>query len=227
MPADIPYMIQECAKIGTLVYHMDQANTAPLSEDAPGPWGAGNIADGYCAGLAVRWIRLSYAGKDFLPGDSESGGVPIKYFDGTDWQATAYQNRLNDFAATGTTRRTRAQYALSVAQMALGNLNEGSESTGANGQRLSRVIARSYGCYYTALAAEGYGHAIAFRHARPRSGSGPGEFHIFDANVGHFMWTAKGSTWPGIIDWYFKSTGYADEYTKAYFIARATPPVSG
>lgn len=57
MPADIKYMVQECAKIGTLVYYMNQSNTDPLSE--PGPWGT--IDGGYCAGLTVRWIRLTYA----------------------------------------------------------------------------------------------------------------------------------------------------------------------
>lgn len=224
MPADIKYMVQECAKIGTLVYYMNQSNTDPLTE--PGPWGT--IDSGYCAGLTVRWIRLTYAGKDFVPVEMSWGGVPLQYFNGTDWLATVYQNRLRDYGANNTTTRVgRVQFALSQAQMMVGELNEGSESAAANGERLARVIAKSYGNYYASLVGPKSSHAIAFRHARPKSGSGPGEFHIFDPNVGHFMWNARGATWPGIIDWYLQSVGYKDKYTKAYLIARATPPVNG
>jgi len=227
MPTDIKYLVKECAKIGTLVYYMNQSYTDPLSEEAPGPWGGGSISNGYCAGLTVRWIRLTYAGKDFVPGNANWDGVPLRFFNGTDWQATAYQNRLKDYTAgNSTTRLGRTQFTLGLAQMMVGELQEGSESMPANGQRLARVIAKSYGNYYTSLGGNG-SHAIAFRHARPKSGSGPGEFHIFDPNVGHFMWNAKGATWPGIIDWYLQGVGYTKDFDKAYFITRATPPVNG
>lgn len=222
--ADIKYMVQECAKIGTLVYYMNQSDTAPLSE--PGPWG--NITNGYCAGLTVRWIRLAYAGKDYVPHGASWDGVDMPYFDGTDWMATAYQNKMKDLSAQGgTTRASRADYTLSLAQMQLGTeLREGSESTPATGDRLSRVIAKSYGCYYTSLGGADSSHAIAFRHARPKSGSGPGEFHIFDPNTGHFMWIARAATWAGIIEWYLRTTGYKNDFNTAYLIGRATPPVN-
>jgi hypothetical protein len=129
-------------------------------------------------------------------------------------------------ASNDTTRLGRAQFVLGMAQMMVGELQEGSESTGATGERLARVIAKSYGNYYTSLGGPKGAHAIAFRHARPKSGSGPGEFHIFDPNVGHLMWNARGATWPGIIDWYLRGTGYSNKYTSAYFITRATPPVN-
>ena len=223
MPTDIKYMVQQCAQIGTLVYYMNQSDTDPLSE--PGPWGT--IDGGYCAGLTVRWIRLSYAGKDFVPVGSTWGGVSMKYFNGTDWQATIYQNRLRDYSGSNTTTRLgRAQFALGLAQMMVGELQGGSESMPANGARLSSVIAKSYGSYYTSLGGADGAHAIAFRHARPKSGKGPGEFHIFDPNVGHFMWNAPAVNWPGVIDWYLQSVGYTKDYDKAYFITRATPPVN-
>lgn len=223
MPVDIKYLAQECAKIGTLVYFMSQSKTAPIAE--PGPWGSASV--GYCAGLAVRWIRLTYAGKDFVPVSTSWDGVPMRYFNGTDLQATIYQSRLTDYGGGGyTTRLGRAQFALGQAQMMVGSLQEGSESVGANGERLARVVAKSYGNYYTSLGGPESAHAIAFRHARPKSGGGPGEFHIFDANVGHLMWNAPGANWPGIIDWYLQSLGYKDEFTNAYFITRATPPVN-
>ena len=223
MPTDTKHMIQQCAHNGTLVYYMDQSDTAPLAE--PGPWGA--IQDGYCAGLTVRWIRLTYAGRDFVSGNSNWGGVAMQYFNGTDWQATVYQNKLNTYVgATDTTRPVRTQYALGLAQMMLGDIQEGSESAPANGARLTRVISKSYGNYYTSLGGPDGNHAIAFRHARPASGKGPGEFHIFDPNYGHFMWNAPASAWPTIIDWYLLTTDYKKDFPSAYFITRATPPVN-
>jgi hypothetical protein len=223
MPTDTKYMIQQCAQIGTLVYYMNQSNTAPIAE--PGPWGT--VQDGYCAGLTVRWIRLTYAGKDFVPVNSHWDDVSMKYFNGTDWQATMYQNQLGNYSnANTTTRLGRCQFALGLAQMMVGDIQDGSESLPANAQRLSRVIAKSYGNYYTSLGGPDGNHAIAFRHARPKSGSGPGEFHIFDPNYGHFMWSAPAANWPTVIDWYLQSTGYSSDYTSAYFISRATPPVN-
>ncbi len=54
---------------GNLVYAMDQAQTAVMTE--PGPWG--EAYGGYCIGLAARWMSLQYQGKDYPynPGTQE------------------------------------------------------------------------------------------------------------------------------------------------------------
>lgn len=216
-------MLQEAAQKGVLVYYMSQSLTAPMAED--GPWG--DVANGYCAGLSVRWIKLAYAGKDFIPSPASLGDVPIQYFNGTDWQATVYQTMLSNYYAAGNKETiSQAAYALSLAQMQLGSELREMAPVRATGERLSRVVAKSYGCYWVTLKGPKGSHAIALRHARPSSGSGPGELHIFDPNYGHFMWQAKAATWPGIIDWFLGATDYWTKYTSRYLIARVTPPVN-
>ena len=60
---------------GNLVYAMDQAQTAVMTE--PGPWG--EAYGGYCIGLAARWMSLQYQGKDYPynPGTQEYQTAPI------------------------------------------------------------------------------------------------------------------------------------------------------
>ena len=105
------------AQYGNLVYFMNQSITDPIAMD--GPWG--DVSGGYCAGLAVRWIRLAYEGRDFegQPGYN-FGGVQVRFFSGTDYQAVLYQNKIAQFAqAVETDVRMRATYALGLAQMLL------------------------------------------------------------------------------------------------------------
>ena len=219
---DATWFATNAAQYGNLVYFMSQGNTDPISVD--GPWG--DVSNGYCAGLAVRWIRLAYEGRDFegQPGYNFDG-VEVRYFNGTDYQAVLYQNKIRQFIqAVETDVRMRATYALGLAQMLLtAELVE--ERTGAaTGNRLTRILKQSYGCYYVALRAAKSGHAIAMRHARPPKG-GPGFLHIFDANAGHFAWQLPVAEWPTIIDGYLHCLGYKSIYKERYLIGRAQPPI--
>lgn len=216
--------IGSAAKHGNLVYYMNQSDTAPLNQD--GPWG--NIGGGYCAGLTVRWLRLTYLGTDF---PCEPGfrylGEKIRYFNGTDWQATAYQNKIFEYSkAASPTAAMRVQYALGLAQMLLAkDLLEDVGTTGATGARLFRILKQSYGGYYVSMRSKTEGHAIGMRHGKPLGGKGPGVLHIFDPNYGHFAWPIASSQWAKIIDSYLYFTGYAKDLGDAYTIGRATPPI--
>jgi hypothetical protein len=68
--------------LGFLTYAMDQSETPALLEH--GPWGA--VKGGYCAGLAMRWIALRYAGTDY-PVDRSAQTLRFPH-----WQATRDQN---------------------------------------------------------------------------------------------------------------------------------------
>ena len=74
--------IQNDAKAkGHLVFAVDQAQTAVLTE--PGPWGS--AFDGYCIGLCANWVSLQYQGKNFpIAADKTCDNPP--------WQSTQAQN---------------------------------------------------------------------------------------------------------------------------------------
>lgn len=221
MPS-LSWFATNAARDGRLVYYMDQSSTAPL--DQPGPWG--DIDEGYCASLAVRWIGLAYRGRDF---PAEPGynfdGVSLRWFKGTDYQATIYQNRLNDFfKATNPDRRTRVQYALGLGQTMLGSDLVETSTSPVTASRLLRIVRQSYGCYYVSLGGPDWGHAIALRHARPPNGKGSGVLHIFDANSGHFAYQMPSAGWDIILD-HFLDFGEYNKDSTGYCVARATPPV--
>lgn len=223
---DLDSVVLECARKGTLIYFMSQWATSPVKPG--GKWG--DLSGGYCAGLTVRWVRLAYAGRDYKTVSAEAAGVPLNCYNGTDGQAASYQARMRDAAiARGDATPAPswiAEYTLGLAQMKLGTeLRE--EGTGKpTGARLTQVVKRSYGCYWVHLEGPDSSHVLAFRHARPSSGSGPGEFHIFDANYGHFMWQAPAATWAGIVDWFLAATGYGSAYGSNWLVGRVTPPVN-
>ncbi len=67
---------------GSLIYATAQGQSAVLTQ--PGPWGS--AFDGYCVGLAARWISLAYAGIDY-PYD-----VAAREYTGVSVEATRDQN---------------------------------------------------------------------------------------------------------------------------------------
>ena len=220
---DARWFAKNSAQYGNLVYWMDQSYTAPIAQD--GPWG--DVSGGYCAGLVVRWIRLAYAGKDFV---GEPGylldEVKIRYFNGTDYQAVLYQNKLTQyFDAVKPDKISQVKYTLGLAQMLLASELMEHRNQAASGQLLTRILKQSYGCYYISLVGKGVGHAIAMRHAKSPNGKGPGVLHIFDPNNGHYAWQLQAADWPTIIDGFFRCTGYQKKYTSSYLIGRATPPI--
>ena len=217
-------LLDDAAAMGSLVYQMSQSDTDPLT--APGPWGA--IEKGYCAGLVVRWAKLAYAGKDFPYVPADDSGT-LGYFFGTDWQATVYQNKLGDHSRVASPqldREQRADYVLGLAQMRLARDLRESGTGAANGERLTRVASKSYGCYYVSLVGDGAAHAIALRHSKPAAGESFGAIHVFDPNNGHFRWTRSVATWPTILTWFMTHSGYAGDYAKAYMIGRIVPSIN-
>jgi hypothetical protein len=221
--ADMNWFSGNAAKFGNLVYFMNQSWTDPLAQD--GPWG--DVSGGYCAGLTVRWIRLAYAGKDFVgkPGWT-IGGQAAPWFNGTDYQAVIYQNKLIQyFKATLPSGKLQSQYALGLGQMLLAADLLEEASAQVTGAKLYRIAKQSYGCFYIGLAGQKGAHALALRHARPPSGKGPGVLHIFDANYGHFAWQVASSSWTQILDSYLHYSGYGKKYSTYYVIGRATPPI--
>jgi len=221
---DLDSVVFESAKKGVLVYFMSQWATSPVKPG--GKWG--DLTGGYCAGLTVRWVRLAYAGRDYKTTGTEAGGVSLNCYNGTDELAATYQAKMRDAAiAKGSAPPTWiAEYTLGLAQMKLGGELREEGYGKPTGAKLTRVVTRSYGCYWVHLEGPTTSHVLAFRHARPSNGSGPGEFHIFDPNYGHFMWQAPAATWPGIVDWFLTATDYGRTYGDNWLVGRVTPPVN-
>jgi hypothetical protein len=220
--SNIEFFIAANARSGNLIYGMSQAMADPIVQD--GPWG--DVRGGYCAGLAVRWMRLAYQGKDYVgqPGFSVRG-ASLNWFNGNDWQATIYQNKLEMYrSATNATRLQQAGYALGLGQMFLSPDLREDTSSRVNGQKLARVVKQSYGCYYVVLTGGNSAHAVAMRHAKPPNGKGAGVLHIFDANSGHYAWQTTASNWAGLIEAFLYFSDYDYKYPMGYLIGKATPP---
>jgi hypothetical protein len=184
---------------GYLVYAMDQAQTAPMTQ--PGPWGA--AYDGYCQGMAVRWIALRLAGSDF-PFDA---GTQV--YEATDWKATAiqtiYQNQDKSGELEHWQKATHAHY-LSVSDgLQLSRNNR------ASGAFVNLLMTRSTGCYGISLKGQGVGHAIAAQNEDGKT------FRLFDANYGHFS-APSADIFKQFLDWYFEATGYDQRFSRQTFI---------
>ena len=221
---DLDCVVLPAARNGTLVYVMSQWTTSPVQPG--GKWG--DLTGGYCAGLAVRWIRLAYAGRDYKAVGTEAGGVSLKAYTGTDELAASYQAKVRDTAALrgSATPTWIAEYILGLAQMKLGGELRAEGTGKPTGAKLTGVVRRSYGCYWVHLEGPTSSHVFAIRHARPSGGDGPGEFHIFDPNYGHFMWQAPAANWNNIVDWFLVATGYDKAYASNWLVGRVTPPVN-
>lgn len=189
----------EADQHGTLVYALVQARTAPLAKDAagnpaPGPWGP--IQEGYCAGLATRWIALRYAAHDY-PFDRAT-----KVCEAPDWQATRDQNIVDD-EWSDTTKRFPTQLKAPFAQYGL-QLNLGAVidfPTAMNGAILRRVGQAAQGCHCVCIHGTGGGHAVAMMN------EGQMGWRFFDANFGHFR--LPGATaFESFIDWFMDRSGY-------------------
>jgi len=191
---------------GNLVYAMDQAQTAVMTQ--PGPWG--EAFDGYCIGLAARWMSLQYQGSDYPydPGTKEYGG--------TDWRATVGQN--TEFTTKNTGDVKFWEWAISPFQL---RLSDGLrlESPGKpSGAAVNLTVTRAYGCYGITLRRDGGAHSIAARHGRDN------RFHLFDGNYGHFA-AKYADGFKEFLDWYFDKTGYKDRYAKSVMVIGIKPPI--
>lgn len=189
---------------GYLVYAMDQSQTAPLTE--PGPWGG--AVDGYCQGMAIRWIWLRYQGRDF------PYNTATRVYADTDWRATAVQNIYEnaDKDDEGDHWETSAAaFYLSVSDGL--RLSRNNKPSGAF---INLMMTRAQGCFGISLKREGGGHAIAAQNEDGKT------FHLFDANYGHFT-APSADSFKDFLDWYFDATGYGERYKKQTFICAVNP----
>lgn len=191
---------------GNLVFAMDQGQTAVMTQ--PGPWGVAR--SGYCMGMAVRWIALQYAGKNF-PFNRGS-----RTFTDVDWQSTAAQNRYwnHDWV-------DEADHWIKAAEAVGLRVSNGlrTERQGKpTADRILEVMRQAYGCYGISLNRERGGHAIAARHGRDN------RFHLFDPNYGHFVADRVGG-FRKFVDWYLAETGYGERYTASIFVCGVKPPI--
>src|SRR5688500_4059756 len=157
--------LQEKAKRdGDLVYAMDQGQTPVLADydpsekrevRAPGPWGV--AADGFCVGLAMRWVALRQQGKDY-PFDRRS-----RLANGSYWvEAARDQNISRSTEGPWPKRfvRVLGQYGVSVnAALSV------QKPFGITARLIIATMAGRDGLYYFEMRGEKSAHAIAVEHA--------------------------------------------------------------
>jgi hypothetical protein len=215
----------EADKRGFLVYALTQANTAPLAADAkgnraPGPWGAlGSVPnDGYCAGLATRWIALRYAAYDF------PFNRTTKICQSPDWQSTRDQHIVVE-EWNDPSKRFPTQFKAAYAQYGL-QLNLGAVidfPTAMNGVILRRVGQAAKGCHCIYIEGTGGAHAVAMMN------EGSMGWRFFDANHGHFR-LPSAAAFQEFIDWFMDRSGYTQNQLLSQQVATVhinPPPYTG
>lgn len=184
---------QAALKVGVLTYALDQSNTAPLTQ--PGPWGA--VQGGYCAGLAMRWIALRYAGYDYrYDRKTHMAAEP-------DWQATRDQNVMLDVYRgifPDDYKTNFAQYGLRLNQGLVTRTN-----TPMRGATLRRAGARKEACYFIVIRGRHAGDDTA--HAVAMQNLGAHGWRFFDANFGAFH-LKDATAFEGFIDWFMRASDY-------------------
>lgn len=209
MPLNV--LQQAAKKAGVLLYAINQSHTAVLTQ--PGPWGA--AATGFCAGLAVRWIALRYAGYDYR--FDRATGIA----ENPDWQATRDQNIYeNTLAAPGTGgfpepfRPVFAQYGL---KLNTGRVTQ--MTTRMDGATMRRAGSAGVGCYYVSIRGSGGGHGVAMQNM------GDAGWRFFDSNFGAFH-LKDAAAFEAFIEWFMKHSNYTsgDFLSKNCRIVGIDPP---
>lgn len=193
-------------KDGSLVYALDQGQTAPVV--AVGPWG-GNAQGGYCSGLSARWIALRYIGADY-PYDAAT-----RECTNPDWQATRDHTLQADDAQKGFPakyKRTLGQYGLTY--------NKGTLKFFKGFPASEIVMAVNAFRGYALLSMWGKGgHGTAIgRGAEYKSA-----WHFFDPNYGEFTFP----TVDGIVkflDRFFLESDYRTLFKSSGVVGVNPPP---
>jgi hypothetical protein len=188
--------LQQAALLaGVLVYAMDQSNTPALTQ--PGPWGA--VSGGYCAGLAMRWIALRYAGQDY-PYNRKTHLADIP-----DWQATRDQNVLLNGWTGNFPDDYKANFAKYDLKLNLGLVTR--TKTAMSGATLRRA-ARKEGCYFIVIRGRAQkpmepdpAHAVAMQNM------GAAGWLFFDANFGEFRFK-DAAAFEAFIGWFMRESDY-------------------
>jgi hypothetical protein len=190
---------------GWLVHEADQMDMPPSRTGDHGPWG--DVKAGMCAGLAMRWIELRYAGRDF-PYDPHR----LRY-DRTDVHAMAAQNIMQNWSAerrragTGIGALDRPEMLAQHFRMSASPGLRRDFFGGFDKADLIAVVAKAYGCYFVDLTTQsgGQAHAIAVEHARDN------RFHLFDPNWGHFAARQVGG-FAEFLAWFLRASDYDSLY---------------
>lgn len=178
---------------GHLVYAMDQAQTEVLM--TPGPWGS--AADGYCLGLATRWIQLRGWDSDFEY-DAATQECEV-----LDWRATVLQNVGADTPAR--TDQDKWDGATAAHGMRVDPGLVQTVRQPPSGAILTQLMTRAHGWYGISLVGQTAAHAIAAEHAAD------GTFRMFDANYGQTL-SPDAHAFERLMDWYFAFTGYDAQF---------------
>jgi len=191
-------------KENCLVYAMDQSQTAPITE--PGPWG--RPQEGYCAGLAARWIALHYVGSDY------SYDAKTKECENPDWQATR-DYAIRDDSKKGfpdAYKKVFDQYGLT--------LNKGSHKKFQSFPclQLVQAVGDFRGCCLLGMWGNG-GHVVALGRA-PQYKS---EWFFFDPNFGEFKFPGANET-VKFLQWFFADSGYAKSFKTSGIVGVNAPP---
>jgi hypothetical protein len=177
-----------------LVYEFDQSESDVMKQ--PGPWGS--AWDGYCAGLALHWIKLRNEGKDYASGQ-----------DG---------KMIPDLLPTTLAQNLRDEFPVLTVMPQLGLTPQGNVSKpGApDATHIVNQASQVNGTWYVALRrAGGVGHAVALQ-----VDSRAGEYRFFDANYGEFKFASA----ERLKEWlaqFLIASGYAARYTVRTELYRA------
>lgn len=189
---------------GHLIYAVSQAQSEVLN--TPGPWGS--AYDGYCIGMAARWIQLRSWDSDF-----EFNPATLEC-DGLDWRATVLQN-VSDASGSaddvGFWNATAHAHGMRLNQGI--RLAAGHEPSGAF---LTHLMARGPGWFGITLRSTTGAHAIASEHGTD------GSYRLFDANYGHIR-SPDANAFEALMDWYFAFTGYDTRYKAGSIIIGVDP----
>ncbi len=189
---------------GELEYSFDQSESAVMTQ--PGPWG--NAYSGYCAGLAMKWINLRLAGKDY-PFDAKTrtlGDLPH-------WHATRDQNVYED-----------ADYATALDNYGLeADFTTHHRVGGPDAGWLRQIAEHAAGCYLISLRRDGGGHAVAMQSDPIKK-----TYRFFDANYGHFVLKGADRFQVFLTDYLLRSN-YKTRYSKETFVypVEAKPGAGG
>jgi len=206
----------EADKRGFLVYALEQERTAPLAlgpsgHPSPGPWGT--IQEGYCAGLAVRWIALRYALYDY------PFNKATKICEAPDWQSTRDQNIVLD-AWRDTSKPVPLRFKAAFAKYSL-HLNQGATidfPIAMNGVVLRRIGQTEKGCHCIYIQGTGGGHAVAMQNEGSMGG-----WRFFDANFGHFL-LPNAPAFESFVDWFMDKSGYSQSLSSQVATVHVSPP---